>query len=67
MILLVQRCKNAVVPYSAGGSVDVIARVLAQKLGERLHQSVVVDNTTGAGGGSACAGSCRRHRMATPW
>ncbi|CAM4273908.1 tripartite tricarboxylate transporter substrate binding protein [Comamonas aquatilis] len=38
------------VPFSAGGSVDVTARLIAQKLGERLHQSVVIDNVAGAGG-----------------
>ena len=39
-----------IVPFSAGGNVDVTARLVAQKLGERLKQSVVVENVAGAGG-----------------
>ncbi|MGO4389901.1 Bug family tripartite tricarboxylate transporter substrate binding protein [Variovorax sp. M-6] len=39
-----------IVPYSAGGSVDFSARLVATKLGERLKQSVVIENVTGAGG-----------------
>jgi len=39
-----------IVPYSAGGSVDFNARLVAAKLGERLKQSVVIENVTGAGG-----------------
>jgi len=39
-----------IVPYSAGGSVDFSARLVATRLGERLKQSVVVENVTGAGG-----------------
>ena len=39
-----------IVPYSAGGSVDFNARLVAQRLGERLKQSVVVENVAGAGG-----------------
>ena len=38
------------VPFSAGGSVDNTARLIAEKLGERLKQSVIVDNVVGAGG-----------------
>lgn len=37
-----------IVPYGAGGSTDVISRILAQKLGERLGQTVVVENKAGA-------------------
>ena len=39
-----------VVPVAAGGGVDVMARLLAQQLGERLHQTFVVENHPGAAG-----------------
>lgn len=39
-----------VVPYPPGGSNDVIARVLAQKLTEQTGQAFIVDNRAGAGG-----------------
>ncbi len=39
-----------VTPYGAGGSYDVIARIMAQKLSEQMGQQVVVDNRPGAMG-----------------
>ena len=39
-----------IVPFSAGGGTDTIARVLAQKLTEAWSQSVIVENRPGAGG-----------------
>ncbi|WP_298428993.1 tripartite tricarboxylate transporter substrate binding protein [Ottowia sp.] len=39
-----------VVPTGAGSSTDVLARELSLRLAEKLHNSVIVDNRTGAGG-----------------
>lgn len=39
-----------VVPYSAGGTSDIIARIIGQRLSERVGQQVVIDNRPGAGG-----------------
>src|SRR6185503_12834178 len=44
---------NFVVGFAAGGIADVVARLIGIKLGERLHQTVVVENRGGAGGNIA--------------
>jgi tripartite-type tricarboxylate transporter receptor subunit TctC len=38
-----------IVPSSAGGGSDIIARIVAPKLGERLGQQIVIENRAGAG------------------
>ena len=39
-----------IVPFAAGGPTDVLARVIAESLGKNLGQTVIVENTPGAGG-----------------
>jgi tripartite-type tricarboxylate transporter receptor subunit TctC len=39
-----------VVPYPPGGSTDLLARTIGQKVGEALGQQIIVDNRAGAGG-----------------
>jgi len=51
-----------IVPYAAGGPTDSIARILAERMRTSLGQTVVVENTTGAGGTIAVA----RLARATP-
>ena len=43
-----------VVPFAAGGPVDQLARVLANGLGPKLGEDVIVDDRGGAGGAIAC-------------
>lgn len=39
-----------VMPFAVGGGSDIVARVIAEHLGRKLGQGIVVDNVTGAGG-----------------
>lgn len=39
-----------IVPFVAGGTTDILARIVGQSLGEELGQPVIIDNRAGAGG-----------------
>src|ERR687896_2381090 len=39
-----------VVPFSAGGPTDTLARIMGERMRKTLGQPILVDNTTGAGG-----------------
>jgi tripartite-type tricarboxylate transporter receptor subunit TctC len=45
-----QRAIKMIVPFPPAGATDIVGRIVAQKLTERLGQSVVVENRPGAGG-----------------
>mgnify|MGYP002653826869 CR=1 FL=1 len=50
-----QRALRILIGTSPGGSPDIVGRLLADKLAERLGQSVTVENNTGGGGGIAAS------------
>ena len=50
---------RVVVPFPPGGAPDLVGRTLASRLGERLGQSFVVENRTGAGGNIAAEAVAR--------
>ena len=51
-----------VVPFAAGGGVDVVARIVGPKLSEVLGQPVIIENRGGAG--RQLGRRCRRQRAA---
>jgi tripartite-type tricarboxylate transporter receptor subunit TctC len=50
-----ERPITMVVPFSAGGTTDILARIIGQRLSGRLGQQIVVDNRPGAGGNTGSA------------
>lgn len=50
-----ERPVKVIVPHSAGGAPDVLSRILAKVLGEKLGQAFVVENKTGANGNLGAA------------
>jgi tripartite-type tricarboxylate transporter receptor subunit TctC len=53
------RAIHAVVPFSPGGAVDVVARVVLERVSSELGQPIVVENKTGAGGTVGAAAVAR--------
>src|SRR3954454_21853081 len=51
------RTVSVVVPYPAGGSVDVVARLIVQKLNESMSATFIVENRAGGAGGAVGANS----------
>ena len=48
-----------IVPFSAGGTTDILARIIGQYLGEKFGESVVVENRAGAGGNIGAQAAAR--------
>ena len=44
-----QKSIRIIVPFPAGGTTDILARAIGQKLNEQFKQQVIVDNRPGAG------------------
>jgi tripartite-type tricarboxylate transporter receptor subunit TctC len=55
---------TVVVPFAAGGPIDVVGRLISPRMSELLGQQVVVDNTPGAGG---MVGASRVAKSAPEW
>lgn len=51
-----------IVPFAAGGTSDIIARIVADEMGQILNQKIVIENVAGAGGSTALT----RAAAATP-
>lgn len=50
---------SIIVPFSAGGTTDILARLIGQQLGKKYNQSVVIENRAGAGGNIGTAAVAR--------
>src|SRR5580700_11211704 len=48
-----------IVPFAAGGPTDVVARLIATKLSERLGKQFYIENITGAGGNTGMGQAAR--------
>lgn len=53
------RTVTIIVPFAAGGTTDLLARLLAERLGQRLKGSFIVENRAGAGGNVGVAAAAK--------
>jgi|ERR1700726_2051793 hypothetical protein len=56
---------HIIVPYAAGGAIDSTARILAERLGPSLRQTLIIENKPGAAGRSPPSLCRERSQMAT--
>ncbi|SHI14843.1 tripartite tricarboxylate transporter substrate binding protein BugE [Pollutimonas bauzanensis] len=50
---------RVIVPFAPGGSTDIVARIVTQRMGQELGQTLVVENKGGAGGAIGAAEAAR--------
>ena len=50
---------RVIVPFAPGGSTDIVARIVTQRMGQELGQTMVVENKGGAGGAIGAAEAAR--------
>ena len=55
-----------VVPFPAGGTTDIVARIVAQRMSESMGQPVLVENKAGAGGAIGADVVAKARPTATP-
>src|SRR6185503_18569029 len=56
-----------VVPFAAGGSIDMIARVVQPGLQQRLGNTIIIDNRAGASGSTGAATVAKSPPDGTTW
>ena len=56
------RAITFIVPFSAGGPTDALARILGERMRQSLGQPILVENVTGAGGTIGVGRAARRTR-----
>ena len=57
---------SMIVPFAAGGTSDVIARVVAEEMAKSLGQPIVIENVAGAGGSTALTRAARASAVEPP-